>query len=430
MIHQGILPFKLETTDEEITPRSGLAIHAEVLRALRVPERIESKLPQPGSNRGYSPWRFVEPLLLMLHAGGRHIEDLREIEDDRALRRVVGLEAMPSSSTYGDWLVRMGQTGGIRGLEAVNKEVVGEALEGDEHEAYTLDVDATVIEAEKQEAEWTYKKVKGYQPILGFLQEIPVCVAYEFRKGNAPAGSHAKRFLKRCMRTLPRKKRVARLRSDSAFYQADVFNLCEREGIQYTVTADQDVAVKESITTVRDWRVLCTPDGEETDREVGTAIHILNKIQTPFRLVVQRWRNPQLPLFSPPEWHYHVIATNMDEKSAEEVVWFHNGRGQAENLIKELKLGFGMEQMVSGKFRANAVYFGIGVLAYNTAQIQKYRFMDEEWRRRTMATIRWSLVEIAGRVVRHGRRLILRIVAPMEKLWLFHRIRQRCFRYG
>jgi hypothetical protein len=153
-------------------------------------------------------------------------------------------------------------------------------------------------------------------------------------------------------------------------------------------------------------------------------------MQKPFRLVVQCWRDPQLPLFSPPEWYYQVIATNMDEKSPEEVVWFHNGRGQAENLIKELKLGFGMEQMVSGDFRANAVYFGIGVLAYNTAQIQKYLFMDAEWRRRTMATIRWSLVEIAGRLVRHGRQLILRIVASAEKLWLFLRIRQRCRAYG
>jgi len=28
-----------------------------------------------------------------------------------------------------------------------------------------------VIEAENEEAEWTYKKVRGYQPMLGFLTE-------------------------------------------------------------------------------------------------------------------------------------------------------------------------------------------------------------------------------------------------------------------
>jgi len=35
-----------------------------------------------------------------------------------------------------------------------------------------LDVDATQIEAEKQEAEWTYQKVKGYMPLPGYAQAL------------------------------------------------------------------------------------------------------------------------------------------------------------------------------------------------------------------------------------------------------------------
>ena len=46
----------------------------------------------------------------------------------------------------------------------------------------TLDVDATIIEAEKQEAEWTYAKVKGYQPLLGYVEGV--CVHHEFRAGD------------------------------------------------------------------------------------------------------------------------------------------------------------------------------------------------------------------------------------------------------
>lgn len=64
-----------------MTPRNGLVIYAEVLRALRGRERIERYLPQPGSKRGDNPSKYVEPLLLMLDGGGRHIEDLREIRD-------------------------------------------------------------------------------------------------------------------------------------------------------------------------------------------------------------------------------------------------------------------------------------------------------------------------------------------------------------
>jgi hypothetical protein len=430
MITQGQLPFKLEITEEEITPRSGLALYAEVLRAFRIEERIQQYFPLPGSNRGYRPGEFIEPLLLMLYGGGRHIEDLREIRDDKALRRLIGLNKMPAVSTYGDWMRRVAESGGVKGTAVLNRQVVRDIVGRDKTLRYTLDVDATVIEAAKQEAQWTYKKVKGYQPILGFLAENGVCLAYEFREGNVASHSGAVDFLKHCHRALPKGKEIAYIRSDSAFYQADVINWCEREGKKYTITADKDEAVMEAISTIQDWKRLKTLDGEETDREVGTAIHIMQKTEEAFRLVVQRWQNPQKDLFSPDDWFYHVIATNCDDLSAEEVVWWHNQRGQAENLIKELKIGFGMEQMVSGSFLANALYFGLGILSYNTAQAQKLFFMDSDWRTHTIGTIRWRLVEVAGKVVRHGRQLILKLAAPIEKLEVYLRIRQLCREFG
>jgi len=51
-----------------------------------VEQRIRDYFPRPGSNRGYNAWAYIEPLLLMLEGGGRHMEDLREIRDDQTLR--------------------------------------------------------------------------------------------------------------------------------------------------------------------------------------------------------------------------------------------------------------------------------------------------------------------------------------------------------
>jgi hypothetical protein len=73
-------------------------------------------------------------------------------------------------------------------------------------------------------------------------------------------------------------------------------------------------------------------------RKVGTAIHAMAKKGEPFRLVIQRWRDPQLPLFQKPGYCYYVIATNRDDQSPEDIIRFHNERGQAENEIKELKM--------------------------------------------------------------------------------------------
>ncbi len=422
MIQQGILPFKIERTEELITPRSGLALFAEVVRTLKVPGKIGEAFPRPGSNRGYQAWSYIEPLLLMLVGGGRHIEDLREIRDDKPLRALVGVRRMPSLSTFGDWLVRAGRKGGHRAMREVDEEIAEAIVKRTGTADYTLDVDATVIEAEKKEAKMTYKGMPGYQPQLGYLAENGICLTHEFRQGNVPAQSGGLRFLKRCLRLCPR---IKRLRSDSAFYQMTVVNWCEEKSIGFTITADQDVAVKEVIKTVRDWTPLLDEDGKPTDREVGTAVHLMGGAKLPFRLVIQRWRDPQFKLFEPNGYRHYVVATNRDELSAAEVVGFHNKRGQVENEIKELKIGFGMEQMTSGEFRANALWFALGVLAANMVQAMKLLFLDPEWKSKTIATLRWQLVETAGRLVRHGRQLILRLAASAEKYLLFLRIRER-----
>jgi hypothetical protein len=176
MIQQGLLPFKIEHTDEFITPRSGQALFAEVMRAFKIGEKVGEYFPEPGSNRGYEAWSYVEPLLLMMEGGGRHVEDLREIRDDQALRALTGLEEMPSVSTFGDWLTRTGSNGGIPAVTRIVEESAERTWKRLGTPGYTLDVDATVIEAEKKEAEWTYKKVRGYQPLLGYLAENGVCV--------------------------------------------------------------------------------------------------------------------------------------------------------------------------------------------------------------------------------------------------------------
>ena len=160
-LRQGILPFRIERSDEPLVARSGLVLPYEMAEALKLPQVIDRELPSPGSGRGYRPSQFVVPLVLMLHGGGKKREDLREIDAEVSLRELLGIGELPAACTVGDWLRRMGQDGrGLKGLGAVNRHTVGEVLRRDARKEYTLDVDATVIETEKEEAQWTYKKEK------------------------------------------------------------------------------------------------------------------------------------------------------------------------------------------------------------------------------------------------------------------------------
>ena len=70
-----------------------------------------ARLAGPKSGRGYPPHEFVQGLIWMLHAGGRRLEDLRELRAEQEVLGALGLEAVPDAGTVGDWLRRQGEKG-------------------------------------------------------------------------------------------------------------------------------------------------------------------------------------------------------------------------------------------------------------------------------------------------------------------------------
>jgi hypothetical protein len=71
---------------------------------------VDGALEGPKSGRGYQPHEFVQPLVWMLHAGGRRLEDLRELRAEQEVLKELGLQAVPDAGTVGDWLRRQGST--------------------------------------------------------------------------------------------------------------------------------------------------------------------------------------------------------------------------------------------------------------------------------------------------------------------------------
>jgi hypothetical protein len=347
MIRQTVLDFKIESTEEELTAHGGLALLAEYNHGLGLRQLCDRYLPAPGSNRGYAPSVFVESLTLMLQAGGQTMEDLRELGQESALMQLVGQELIPDPDTVGDWLRRMGdpQTdpAGLHGLGQIRDLLNQRILRRDGIGEYTLDADAMQIEGEKQQAEWTYQGVKGYMPLLGFLFETPVCLLEEFREGNVAPQVGQLTFYRGCQRRMPKGKRIAYYRADSASYQAELINALEADGVIWALTADQDRAVKEAIRTISEWEEPTVGCGYE----VAETVHTMAHTHHAFRLIVKRERRRQPDLFAEDPYFYHAVATNwpLEQKSTAEVLTWHNQRGQAENFLKELKGGFGLDRI-------------------------------------------------------------------------------------
>jgi len=427
MIKQTVLPFKLETTNDLITSHAGLALLGEFAVALGLPQMLEEQLPKPGSGVGYRASEHVLPLLLMLNGGGRSLEDLREIRADHGLRELLSMERIPSSDATGDWLRRNFANGGLEALAAVNRRILKRVLSDDGISSYTLDMDATGIEAQKQTARFTYKGYRGYMPLVGHIAENGVTVADEFRHGNESPSSRNLAFLKYCEQQLPAGKRIGAVRSDSAAYQAGIIDYCHDYGISYAIGADLDKAVTAQIGRLGPdaWRAY-------QNGHIAETVHCMNSTRHSFRLIVVR-RPFQAELFNDdgtPAVRYTVIATNR-EGTAEEVLQWYNQRGQhSENRIKELKIGFGMERMPCGQFGANAVFFRIGVLAYNLGRLFVLKTLDISWHHHQVQTLRWKLYGTAGKVVFHGGALWLKVRRHVRALFAAVRLQSWRFAYG
>jgi hypothetical protein len=432
MIQQTIFPFKIKTTKERLAAHGGLALMAEFNHGIGLRELTDQYLAGPGSNRGFDPSEMVDAVVLMLQGGGRSLEDLGELKDEEGLMELIGRDEIPEPDTVGDWLRRMGdpKTGqlGLEGLDRVRDKINERVLKRDEIKEYTLDADATEIMGEKADALFTYNGNKGYMPMLGFLYENAVCLLDEFREGNVAPAFGQREFYLQSKQRMPRGKRIGYDRGDSASYQAGLFNQLEEDGVKYGVTVDQDKAVKSAIALI--------PSGEWKEPvrgcgyEIAETVHCMNETKKAFRLVVKRWVRRQGELFeNGGQYFYHVVATNWlgEEKNTEEVLKWHNLRGQAENFNKELKIGLGMERMPCGQSYANAVFFRIGVIAYNLFIGFKRLSCPGSWMRHTISTFRWKMVQVAGRIVRHAGETVLKLMIDLEKLELFKEIRLRCF---
>jgi len=416
---QTVLPFKLEATEEMLTANAGLALFGEFMRGLGLHRWLAQEMPKPGSGRGYEADTYVTPLALMLTGGGRSLEDLRILKNDMALATLLKQETLPSTDAAGDWLRRTGAGSGLAGLGRINQRIVAARLRQSDATHHTLDCDASQIVAEKEAAHTTYKGEQGYMPMIGHLAEAGVIIHDEFREGNIAPATQNFEFIKACEACLPKGHVVAHVRLDSAGYQSEIFNYLEGTGKTFAIGGRLDKPTQQAIADIPEaaWK-------HYPDCAVAETLHCMNETNQAFRLIVVRYKRQSALFDDAPR--YHVIASNRVESTEATLVWYRQRGEVSENGIKELKIGFGMERMPCGQFAANAAFFRIGVIAHNLFVLFKHSVLGEGWQRHKVATIRWRLFHLPGKLVRHAGAWVLKVAR--SALELFQSIREKSFK--
>jgi len=412
MIRQGAISVKVGETDAAVTDFPGVVPLANLGKHLGLFNDLDELLPPKERARGLSNSAAAFDLMCVALSGGSSIDDLAQLRQDEGLRRLLGRSVMPPSTAH-DFLRRM-RYDGLAALGRVNRRMLGRLAKQTGTTTATLDCDASLFVSSGKQARMSYKGERGYMPMLAFWEELGMVVHDDFRNGNASPGSDALAFLQETLAQLPKEVTEVNVRSDSAWYQAELVDFCHERGYGFCIGADQDEAVKQATMAVGEdqWKRidLCSDpaDPEPYVREWACeTVHTLNDSEHSYRLIVIRKERLQDDLFYGP-YSYHVLITNMELPLEEQIAWYRR-RGQCEQRIGELKWDFELRVLPSGDFFVNAVYLRLMTLAYNLFVALKTLALPDSYRPLRLKTLLFRVLGIPALIVRHARRLWLKL---------------------
>lgn len=410
-------PIKITRSKEKLSNRIGVPLIEELIRRFGIREKIDEQFGRPGSNRGILASDYIMTVVYMFIDGALHLEDVRHLMSDEAFQELLTDMKLPTSDAIGDWLRKHG------GKQSEGKmfEVVKHLFGGLTKQGEILDIDATIIESDKGDAEKTYKGSYGYQPLLGIIAENGMVVGSDFREGNVSPQTGLKDFIKSCRENYSQQIKI--VRSDSAGWQKEVVDYCVEEGIGYTITTDQTEGLLEAIKSIPEekWKKSIAKDGIKENYEVAETEYRFGSKKRTVRIVAKRTKlKQQYDLFL--NYSYWIVATNLSKEDydSQAIIELHQGRGSMEKRIGELKNQLNLDRVPCGQFDANCLYFTIGLLAYNLLQMLKFLGLPEEHHTKSVRTLRYQLLKLAGKVTFHARYLVIQIAAPFKNIELFN----------
>jgi Transposase DDE domain group 1 len=194
---------------------------------------------------------------------------------------------------------------------------------------------------------------------------------------------------------------VLYFRGDAAFAKPELDGLLETEDIGYAIRLPANPVLQERI-------------GHLLTRPVGRPPRKPQVFHASFTCQAQSWAKPRR-VVAKVEWHQGelyprvgFIVTNLT-RPAERVSKFHNGRGTAEQWIREGKQALRWTRLSCRAFRANAARLQLFALAYNLGNFLRSLVLPDQVAHWSLTTLREKLVKIGARIVRHSRYLVFQL---------------------
>lgn len=394
----------MEFTQERLTDAPGLLGLRALLDALGVSAMLDALGAKIGGD--FRPATMVEQWLSVLWYGGGCLDHLKQLEA-RGVRELFGWKAVPDPTTYGRWLRRDGDEMGKQ-VEEVLREVVSLrwGVVGVPEEVVLI-FDATVqvrYGRDQAGAEVGFNPHKkgrpSHHPMLGVL-DTGDCVSVRWRSGRAHCADGISEELPRTVAWLRAQgvKRI-RVRLDKGFFSRAMVELLQSLDVEFVLKMQEAKPLQQFkgpferylhdprlMVSEGEWsgvRMLCVREWEEPkDGELALGHVVLKKQST--------------------------VLTNIPGIDAVEAWRLYNEGAVVEQRIEEFgQLGVGKTAV--DDLGGNRLLWSMGGLAYQLMHFLRTVGLPAPLQKSQVKTLRMWLIRMPAKIVRHARRLSVKLI--------------------
>jgi len=417
---------RLEFRGATITSDAGLLACRELDDALSLTDSADEFLKESrtGKNIQHKLIPLLRQSVYSRLAGYDDTNDADRLSQDPAMRVVVGWKGpdrnAASTSEMGrfetEWLT---QKENLKGIERLNVEWIKRVVAKTVHRRIILDIDSSESPVHGEQEEAAYNGHFGcicYHPLFCFNQ-FGDCEGAVLRPGNVHSADGWKEFIDPIVERYLKLAVRLLFRADAAFAKPEIYEYLETRHIGYAIRLPANEVLQREIA-----HLLVRPTEWPSQKPI-VSYH-------DFVYQAQSW-NIRRRVVAKVEWHQGelfprvgFIVTNLSYPP-KGITKFYNGRGTAEQWIKEGKYALNWTRLSCHKFVANEVRLWLFILAYNLGNFFRRLALPEAIKSWSLTSIQTRLIKIGGRLVRHARRLVFQLAEVMVTREMFDEMLER-----